>query len=93
MDSGLSARMSKALEELLPASAAQAPPENYNAATAIDLATGQNEVIRKELLEFFKTTIESRLTANVSFAPQIYPRFELSRTCRHLLYPTRTAGI
>jgi hypothetical protein len=67
MDSGLSARMSKAVKELLPVSAAHAPPKNYNATTAIDLSTAQNEILRKELQEFFKTAVEDKLTADVSF--------------------------
>jgi hypothetical protein len=65
MDSGLSTRMARALQELRPKSAVLAPNRNYNAATAIDLSNGQNEVLRAELQEFFKTTVEDRLSSEV----------------------------
>lgn len=58
--------MSRAVQEILPVSAAHALPKNYNASTAIDLSNGQNEVLRKELQEFFKTAVEDELTADVS---------------------------
>jgi aspartate/methionine/tyrosine aminotransferase len=66
MDSGLSLRMGRALKELLPAIAAAAPPRQYNPTTAIDLSTAQNEVLRPELLEFFKSIIENRVTSEVT---------------------------
>jgi hypothetical protein len=66
MDSGLSERMDRALQALIPRSTALAPPKNYNAGTAIDLSNAQNEVLRSELQEFFKTTVEDKLSSQVS---------------------------
>ncbi|ORX90764.1 pyridoxal phosphate-dependent transferase [Clohesyomyces aquaticus] len=64
MDSGISTRMGKTLVELLPKTAAAAAPlKGYDAATAIDLSNSQNEVIRHELQEFFKTTVEDNMTS------------------------------
>jgi hypothetical protein len=65
MDSGLSERMTRTLQELVPKAAAHSPPKSYNAATAIDLSGAQNEVLRSELQEFFTTTVEDRLTSDV----------------------------
>lgn len=65
MDSGLSVRMDTALKELLPRTAAHAPPKNYNITTAIDLSNAQNEVLRKELQEFFTTMVENKLESQV----------------------------
>jgi hypothetical protein len=65
MDSGLSTRMSSALEELFPKIDAVAPHKLYDPTTAIDLSCAQNEVLRTELIEFFKTTVENKLTAKV----------------------------
>ncbi|KAF2258874.1 PLP-dependent transferase [Lojkania enalia] len=64
MESGLSTRMANALHEAQPKIHALSPPKNYNPAAAIDLSSAQNEVIRKELLEFFKTTVEDKLTTD-----------------------------
>ncbi|KAH7112124.1 pyridoxal phosphate-dependent transferase [Dendryphion nanum] len=71
MDSGLSARMARALREHAPKLTAHEPPKNYNAATAIDLSSGQNEVLRSELLEFFKTTVEEKLTQEAFAMPSV----------------------
>lgn len=65
MDSGLSKRMSNALEELLPQIEAVAPHKLYDPTTAVDLSSAQNEVLRPELIEFFKTTVENKLTTEV----------------------------
>lgn len=65
MDSGLSTRMSSALEELLPKIDAVAPHKLYDPTTAIDLSSAQNEVLRTELIEFFKTTVENKLSSKV----------------------------
>lgn len=65
MDSGLSKRMARSLDEVRPKSAAFAPCKNYNPSTAIDLSTAQNEVLRPELQEFFTTTIENKLNSEV----------------------------
>jgi hypothetical protein len=55
--------MERALEECLPATAA--PPKHYNATAAVDLSSAQNEVLRPELLEFFKSTVEDKVTSQV----------------------------
>jgi hypothetical protein len=65
MDPGLSTRMSKALKLLQPHAAAKILPKNYDATTAIDLSNAQNEMLHKELVEFFKTTVEDKLTDKV----------------------------
>jgi gliotoxin/aspirochlorine biosynthesis aminotransferase len=65
MDSGLSTRMARTLQELQPKSVALAPYRNYNAGTAIDLSNAQNEVLRAELQEYFTTTIEDKLLSEV----------------------------
>ncbi|KAF2015415.1 PLP-dependent transferase [Aaosphaeria arxii CBS 175.79] len=61
MDSGLSNRADRALKDILPKGIALEPPKNYNATTAIDLSNAQNEVLRSEVGQFFKTAIESNL--------------------------------
>jgi hypothetical protein len=66
MDFGLSSRMERTLEEFLPTTAAAAPPRQYNATTAVDLSRAQNEVLRPELLEFFKSTVDDKATSQVS---------------------------
>ncbi|KAF2742831.1 PLP-dependent transferase [Sporormia fimetaria CBS 119925] len=69
MNSGLSKRMVKVLEETRPPSAL-ATAKKYNAATAIDLSLAQNEVLRSELIEFLKTTVEDHLaTEHFSLPP------------------------
>jgi len=68
MDSGLSSRTEETLKQLLPAFAAAAPPKHYNPTTAVDLSTAQNEVLRPELLEFFKSTVEDKVTSQVCSA-------------------------
>ena len=65
MDAGLSSRLEGTLKELLPAFAAAAPPGQYDPTTAVDLSTAQNEVLRPELLEFFKRTVEDKVTSEV----------------------------
>jgi hypothetical protein len=40
-------------------------PKQYDASTAIDLSSAQNEVLRPELLEFFKSTVENNVTSKV----------------------------
>jgi hypothetical protein len=65
MESGLSKRMQATLEYILPTIAAAAPPAKYNSTNAIDLSNAQNEVLRPELLEFFKRTVENDITSKV----------------------------
>jgi hypothetical protein len=65
MDSGLSTRMERALGEVLPSITAAAPPQRYDATTAVDLSSAQNEVLRPELVEFFKSTVEDKVTNKV----------------------------
>jgi hypothetical protein len=57
--------MERALEEWLPATASATPPKHYDATTAVDLSSAQNEVLRPELLEFFKSTVEDKTTSQV----------------------------
>ena len=66
MDSGLSTRMRTALDELLPRIEAQAPHKLYDPSTAYDLSCAQNEVLREELMEFFKTAVEDKLVDKAS---------------------------
>ncbi|KAH7396693.1 pyridoxal phosphate-dependent transferase [Phaeosphaeria sp. MPI-PUGE-AT-0046c] len=61
MDYGLSTRMQSAVEEFAPTT----PPTHSNTANVIDLSTAQNEVLRPELVEFFKSTVEDKATGNV----------------------------
>ena len=63
MESGLSERMATALDELQ-TNHAQSPATS-DLANAIDLSNAQNEVLRPELVEFCKTTIEDKLTGKV----------------------------
>jgi hypothetical protein len=65
MDSGLSSRMERALNEFLPSIAEAALPKQYHATTAVDLSSAQNEVLRTELVEFFKSTVEDKVTGKV----------------------------
>ncbi|KAF2875213.1 pyridoxal phosphate-dependent transferase [Massariosphaeria phaeospora] len=69
MDSGLSTRMESAIDELVSKASATAPTSQYGSAGVIDLASAQNEVLRPELLEFFKTTVEERLATKVFALP------------------------
>jgi hypothetical protein len=57
MDPGLSSRMQRTLETH-PHGAT--PPK-----TIVDLSSAQNEVLRPELLEFFKSTIEDQVASSV----------------------------
>ena len=57
--------MAHAVQHHYPKLSANNPPKNYNSETAIDLSRGQNEVLRSELLEFLKTTVEEKLTGEV----------------------------
>jgi hypothetical protein len=65
MESGLSRRMQATLDDILPTIAAAAPPAKYNSTDAIDLSNAQNEVLRPELLEFFKRIVENDVTSQV----------------------------
>ncbi|KAF1946035.1 PLP-dependent transferase [Clathrospora elynae] len=71
MEPGLSRRMVKTLNELLPAFAVGAPPEQHDASTPapIDLSRALNEVIHPELLEFFTSTVEDKVTSEAFAAP------------------------
>jgi hypothetical protein len=66
MDFALSSRMERTLGEFLPTRAAAAPPRHYNPTTAVDLSSAQNEVLRPELLEFFKSIVDDKATSQVS---------------------------
>lgn len=65
MEAGLSKRMEKTLNELLPAAKAVAPLLECDRTTAIDLSNAQNEVLRSELLDFFKSTVDDSVTSQV----------------------------
>jgi hypothetical protein len=65
MESGLSSRAERTLEEFLPAMAAAAPPAQYDSVTAVDLSSAQNELLRPELLEFLKSTVEDKTSSKV----------------------------
>ncbi|KAF2036608.1 PLP-dependent transferase [Setomelanomma holmii] len=70
MDAGLSSRAARTLDQLLPGFAAAAPPQHNSPNSLIDLSNAQNEVLRPELLEFFKSTVEDRVTSNAFALPQ-----------------------
>jgi len=65
MEAGLSLRAEKTLEDLLPAIAAGAPPNKYDATTAVDLSSAQNEVLRPELVRLLQSTVEDKVTTKV----------------------------
>ncbi|KAJ4371194.1 hypothetical protein N0V83_004410 [Neocucurbitaria cava] len=69
MESGLSLRAQRTLDELLPGFAAAAPPKQYDPTTSIDLSTAQNEVLRPELIELFKSTVNDKITAQAFALP------------------------
>jgi hypothetical protein len=64
MDSGLSDRMVMAMDELR-AEFDQHPTTKSDHTEPICLSNAQNEVLRPELVEFFKTTVEDQLTSKV----------------------------
>lgn len=68
MDAGLSDRMLRAVEEFAPSSSKQ--HTSTNASSIIDLSTAQNETLRPELVEFFKSTVEDKATSDVSLQLQ-----------------------
>jgi hypothetical protein len=58
--------MERTLEGFLPAIGAAAPPKQRNHTTSIvDLSSAQNEVLRPELLEFLKSTVEDKGSSSV----------------------------
>lgn len=65
MESGLSERMKAALEELDTKQTSCAANRKPAGQETINLSSGQNEVLRPELVEFLKTTVEDKLTENV----------------------------
>ncbi|KAH3904619.1 hypothetical protein HBI56_214050 [Parastagonospora nodorum] len=69
MEAGLSLRAEKTLEDLLPAIAAGAPPRQYDATTAVDLSSAQNEVLRPELVRLLQSTVEDKITSKVFALP------------------------
>jgi hypothetical protein len=64
MDSGLSDRMITALDEL-PTESVRHPTTKFDDTVPINLSNAQNEVLRPELVEFFKSTVEDKLTGKV----------------------------
>ncbi|KAH7083187.1 pyridoxal phosphate-dependent transferase [Paraphoma chrysanthemicola] len=64
MEAGLSLRAAKTLDAFLPAAAPHANPN-----TVCDVSTAQNEVLRPELLEFFKSTVEDQVTSSAFALP------------------------
>jgi hypothetical protein len=85
MDSGLSARMEGTLNEFLPKFAAAAPPKHPTSTTAVDLSTAQNELIRPELLELFKSTVENEVAGEVYLSLELHFKTRLIAT-RYLHY-------
>ncbi|EAT78170.2 hypothetical protein SNOG_14299, partial [Parastagonospora nodorum SN15] len=75
MEAGLSLRAEKTLEDLLPAIAAGAPPRQYDATTAVDLSSAQNEVLRPELVRLLQSTVEDKIT--ISCADRVLQVFAL----------------
>ncbi|KAI8935480.1 hypothetical protein NX059_008049 [Plenodomus lindquistii] len=69
MEAGLSKRMERTLNGLLPTLAAIAPPAQFDPTAAIDLSSAQNEVIRPELLELYKSTVETNVSSQVFALP------------------------
>lgn len=66
MDPGLSNRMRETLKTLGSRPLSVSPQQSDDVSTAIDLSTAQNQVIRPELLEFFKSLVEDKMTEKVS---------------------------
>ncbi|KAF2686281.1 PLP-dependent transferase [Lentithecium fluviatile CBS 122367] len=69
MDSGLSNRMGRTLDELRSRSAHHLSSKKSESVETIDLSNAQNEVLRPELVEFFKTTVEDKLTGKAFALP------------------------
>lgn len=65
MDSGLSSRMEKIVNQVDPTPLAQAPPLIQHHST-IDLSNAQNELIRPELLEMFKKVVQDGMSTDAS---------------------------
>ena len=70
MDAGLSDRMQRAVEEFAPPS--KRLNTTSNVSSIIDLSTAQNETLRPELVEFFKSTVEDKATSDVRSNPKTY---------------------
>lgn len=69
-EDGLSLRVRETLH-IGPGLNAASHPKQHNAVTAIDLSSAENEVLRPELLEFFKSTVEdAHLTDQVRADPR-----------------------
>ena len=79
MESGLSLRVQETLDELLPVFDAATPQDHHNPTTAIDLASAQNEVLRPELVELFKSIVEDKVTSQVCLHQDASPQFYLLR--------------
>ncbi|KAL5118874.1 hypothetical protein ACEQ8H_003197 [Pleosporales sp. CAS-2024a] len=65
MDSGLSSRA----QQRTLAHRAAAPPQAYDSATAVDLSSAQNELLRPELLAFLKSIIQDQTASEVFALP------------------------
>lgn len=65
MDPGLSGRMRATLSTLGSRPLSRTSQEQGGDSATIDLSTAQNEVIRPELLEFFKSLVEDGITEQV----------------------------
>ena len=74
MDPGLSRRMRATMNSLAPNSPSASRSGDEESA-AIDLSTAQNEVIRPELLEFFKSMVEDKITEHVRMSDQPQRRY------------------
>lgn len=67
-DPGLSSRMRATLKALALTPHDLTSRGLPDDSTAIDLSTAQSELIRPELLEFFKTLVENKMTEKVADA-------------------------
>ena len=65
MDPGLSSRMRATLSALGSRPLSRTSQEQGGDSATIDLSSAQNEVIRPELLEFFKSLVEEKITEQV----------------------------
>jgi hypothetical protein len=67
MEYGLSSRAERTLEEFIPTVAAAAPPSQYDSATAVDLSSAQNELLRPELVHLLQSIVEDKITSKVCY--------------------------
>ncbi|PVI04406.1 PLP-dependent transferase [Periconia macrospinosa] len=69
MEPGLSARMTWAMDASLPLGPATFPSQRNESSAVINLSNAQNEVLRPELLQLFKTVVDNNLGEQVFAHP------------------------